>query len=144
MELTEELQENQFEEILENMPQKKQETRDEMLSRHRKEIAMKKATTKGSKAEQKAKKKKIEEEVSQLSANIKERHAKKLASLGYSSSNDGGNKGNLNCRGVAQLGQVLSFLAEIIVPLLVDALSLAEIITCRSAHAILLVEHTLS
>ena len=47
-------------------------------------------------------------------------------------------------RGVAQLGQVLSFLAELIVPLLADALFLAEIVTCRSAYAILLVEHTLS
>ena len=46
--------------------------------------------------------------------------------------------------GVAQLGQVLSFLAEIIVPLLADALLLAEIITCQSAYAILLVKHTLS
>ena len=47
-------------------------------------------------------------------------------------------------RGVAQLSQVLSFLAEIIETLLAEALSLAEIITCRSAYAILLVEHTLS
>mgnify|MGYP003703453259 CR=1 FL=1 len=46
--------------------------------------------------------------------------------------------------GVAQLSQVLSFLAEVIVPLLADALLLAEIIAYRSAHAILLVEHTLS
>ena len=45
-------------------------------------------------------------------------------------------------RGVAQLSQVLSFLAEIIV--LAEALSLAEIVTCRSIVAILLVEHTLS
>ncbi|GMP91487.1 hypothetical protein CsSME_00042168 [Camellia sinensis var. sinensis] len=47
-------------------------------------------------------------------------------------------------RGVAQLSQVLSFLAKIIETLLTEALSLAEIITCRSAYAILLVEHTLS
>ena len=47
-------------------------------------------------------------------------------------------------RGVAQLSQVLSFLAEVIVPLLADALLLAEIIAYRSAHAILLVEHILS
>ena len=47
-------------------------------------------------------------------------------------------------QGVAQLSQVLSFLAKIIVPLLADVLFLAEIITRRSAHAILLVEHTLS
>ncbi|CAL5433183.1 unnamed protein product [Camellia sinensis] len=104
MEGTEEPQEKQSEEIPENMPQKNQETRDEMLSRHRKEIsqlqdkeiALKKAAAKGSKAEQKAKKKQVEEEVSQLSANLKERHAEELASLGYSSSNDGNNKGNLD------------------------------------------------
>ena len=47
-------------------------------------------------------------------------------------------------QGVAQLSQVLSFLAEIIVPLLADVLFLPEIITRRSAYAILLVEHTLS
>ena len=39
-------------------------------------------------------------------------------------------------RGVAQLSQVFSFLAEIIETLLAKALSLAEIITCRSAYAI--------
>ena len=47
-------------------------------------------------------------------------------------------------QGVAMLSQVLSFLAEIIVPLLADVLFLAEIITRQSAHAILLVKHTLS
>ena len=46
-------------------------------------------------------------------------------------------------RGVAQLSLVLSFLAEIIVPLLAGVLPLAEIITRRSAYAILHVEHTL-
>ncbi|KAL5561546.1 hypothetical protein UlMin_031293 [Ulmus minor] len=68
-----------------------EETRDEMLSRHRKEISrlqnketeMKKAAAKGSKAEQKAKKKQVEEEISQLSAKLKEKHAEELASLGY-------------------------------------------------------------
>ncbi|KAM1058074.1 hypothetical protein ACFX1X_031635 [Malus domestica] len=72
-----------------------QETRDEMLSRHRKEISklqdketeMKKAAAKGSKAEQKAKKKQVEEEITRLSANLKEKHAAELASLGYSASN---------------------------------------------------------
>ncbi|XP_031258591.1 OVARIAN TUMOR DOMAIN-containing deubiquitinating enzyme 5-like [Pistacia vera] len=76
--------------------QKEQETRDEMLSRHRKEISqlqnketeLKKAAARGSKAEQKAKKKQVEEEISQLSAKLKEKHAKELASLGYSSSNE--------------------------------------------------------
>ncbi|KAH0978527.1 hypothetical protein GBA52_028246 [Prunus armeniaca] len=72
-----------------------QETRDEMLSRHRKEISklqdkeieMKKAAAKGSKAEQKAKKKQVEEEISRLSAKLKEKHAEELASLGYSTIN---------------------------------------------------------
>ncbi|CAN6722449.1 unnamed protein product [Malus baccata var. baccata] len=72
-----------------------QETRDEMLSRHRKEISklqdketeMKKAAAKGSKAEQKAKKKQVEEDITRLSANLKEKHAAELASLGYSASN---------------------------------------------------------
>ncbi|GLT95817.1 hypothetical protein SLE2022_134790 [Rubroshorea leprosula] len=60
---------------------KKQETRDEILSRHRKEISdlqkkeieMKKAAAKGSKAERKAKKKQVEEEISRLSAKLKEK-----------------------------------------------------------------------
>ncbi|XP_058200193.1 OVARIAN TUMOR DOMAIN-containing deubiquitinating enzyme 5 [Rhododendron vialii] len=93
-------------EIPENVPQKEQETRDEMLSRHRKEIsqlqnkevALKKAAAKGSKAEQKAKKKQVEEEISQLSGKLKERHAKELASLGYTSSsnNNEEKKGDLD------------------------------------------------
>lgn len=91
----------------ESAPQKIPETREEMLSRHRKEIsqlqnkelAMKKAAAKGSKAEQKAKKKQVDEEVSKLSAKLKEGHAGELASLGYSggSNNDyGKEKGNLD------------------------------------------------
>ncbi|GMQ01248.1 hypothetical protein CsSME_00047951 [Camellia sinensis var. sinensis] len=36
-------------------------------------------------------------------------------------------------QGVAQLSQVLSFQADVIVTLLAEALSIAEIITCRSA-----------
>ncbi|XVF72550.1 hypothetical protein PTKIN_Ptkin12aG0130200 [Pterospermum kingtungense] len=74
----------------------KQETRDEMLSRHRREISqlqnkeleLKKAAAKGSKAEQKAKRKQVEEEILQLSAKLKEKHAEELASLGYSNGND--------------------------------------------------------
>lgn len=73
--------------------EKEEESRDEMLSRHRKEIselqnkeiALKKAAAKGSKAEQKAKKKQVEEEVSQLSSTLKEKQAQELASLGYNS-----------------------------------------------------------
>ncbi|KMS99877.1 hypothetical protein BVRB_1g017280 [Beta vulgaris subsp. vulgaris] len=93
------------EENLNEVPVKKEETRDEMLSRHRKEIGqlqnkeieMKKAAAKGSKAEQKAKKKQVEEEIAKLSANLKEKHADELSLLGYSSSNVNGNdKGSLD------------------------------------------------
>jgi OTU domain-containing protein 6 len=51
-----------------------------------KEIALKKAAAaKGSKAEQKAKKKIAEEEVLKLDAKLRARHAKELASLGFQS-----------------------------------------------------------
>ncbi|OIW17413.1 hypothetical protein TanjilG_22525 [Lupinus angustifolius] len=83
--------------------EKEQQTRDEILARHRKEISllqkkeveMKKAAAKGSKAEQKAKKKQVEEEISQLSGKLKEEHSKELAALGYSSGN-GNEKNNLD------------------------------------------------
>lgn len=82
--------------------EKKPESRDEMLSRHRKEISalqnkeieLKKTAAKGSKAEQKAKKKQVEEEISQLSAKLKEKHAAELALLGYNAKN-GSEKTNL-------------------------------------------------
>ncbi|KAF5455179.1 hypothetical protein F2P56_024782 [Juglans regia] len=97
-----EIEDKTSETISDNASQKKQETRDDMLSRHRKEISqlqnkeieLKKAAAKGSKAEQKAKKKQVEEEISQLSAKLKEKHAAELASLGYSSS-DGEGKSNI-------------------------------------------------
>lgn len=58
---------------------------------------MKKAAAKGSKAEQKAKKKQVEEEIASLSAKLKEKHAEELASLGYSTTKTEGNeKGNLD------------------------------------------------
>ncbi|KAM7276522.1 hypothetical protein ACFE04_018388 [Oxalis oulophora] len=87
---TQAVEENQFEA---NEPQ---ESRDEMLSRHRKEIselqnketALKKAAAKGSKAEQKSKKKQVEEEISQLSTKLKEKQAKELISLGYTETNN--------------------------------------------------------
>lgn len=74
----------------------KQETREEMLSRHRKEtndlqnkeVALKKTAAKGSKAEQKAKKKQVDEEISRLSTKLKESQAKELASLGYNGNAD--------------------------------------------------------
>ncbi|KAL3702142.1 hypothetical protein R1sor_020164 [Riccia sorocarpa] len=66
------------------------ETRSEMLARHQKEIkelqgkeiGLKKAAAKGSKAEQKAKKKLAEEEIARLDSKLKARHVKELASLG--------------------------------------------------------------
>lgn len=61
----------------------------------KKEIELKKAAAKGSKAEQKAKKKQVEEQISQLSAKLKEKHADELARLGFSSS-DGNEKSNLD------------------------------------------------
>ncbi|XP_057806983.1 OVARIAN TUMOR DOMAIN-containing deubiquitinating enzyme 5-like [Salvia miltiorrhiza] len=91
------------EEVSETVSQKKQETLEEMLSRHRKEtndlqnkeVAMKKAAAKGSKAEQKTKKKQVDEEISRLSTKLKERQAEELASLGFNSSN-GSQKGKLD------------------------------------------------
>ncbi|THU57002.1 hypothetical protein C4D60_Mb11t23160 [Musa balbisiana] len=67
-----------------------QETLEEMLSRHRKEIikiddkemSLKKAAAKGSKAEQKAKKKQVEDEMSQLRSQLKAKHKQELALLG--------------------------------------------------------------
>ncbi|KAK4484993.1 hypothetical protein RD792_007600 [Penstemon davidsonii] len=94
---------NRSEVISENASEQKQETREEMLSRHRKEtsdlqnkeVALKKAAAKGSKAEQKAKKKQVDEEISQLSTKLKEKQAEELSSLGYSSTTDK-QKGNLD------------------------------------------------
>lgn len=67
-----------------------EDTRSQVLARHQKEIkdlqnkeiALKKAAAKGSKAEQKAKKKQVEEEVSKLDVKMRARHAKELAILG--------------------------------------------------------------
>lgn len=56
---------------------------------------MKKAAAKGSKAEQKAKKKQVDEEISRLSTELKQGQADELASLGYNSSK-GSQKGNLD------------------------------------------------
>ncbi|CAA7030482.1 unnamed protein product [Microthlaspi erraticum] len=75
--------------------QEQHETVDEMLARHRQEIKqlqnketeMKKAAAKGSKAEQKAKKKQVEEDISKLSTKLKEKQLKELGSQGFSSSN---------------------------------------------------------
>lgn len=72
--------------------------RKEISQLQNKEVALKKAAAKGSKAEQKAKKKQVEEEISQLSEKLKERHAEELASLGYTSSsnNNEEKKGDLD------------------------------------------------
>ncbi|KAK6157009.1 hypothetical protein DH2020_011257 [Rehmannia glutinosa] len=89
--------------ISENVSQQKEETREQMLSRHRKEtsdlqekeLSMKKAAAKGSKAEQKAKKKQVDEEIHRLSTKLKEKQAEELALLGYSGTTDK-QKGNLD------------------------------------------------
>lgn len=69
--------------------------RKEISALQNKEIELKKAAAKGSKAEQKAKKKQVEEEISQLSAKLKEQHAAELALLGYNAKN-GSEKTNLD------------------------------------------------
>ncbi|KAF6146439.1 hypothetical protein GIB67_037739 [Kingdonia uniflora] len=90
---------------LENQPseeiiaEKNQETLEEALSRHRKEIAqlqnketaMKKAAAKGSKAEQKAKKKQVDDEIAKLSLDLKEKQAKELTSFGFSNGKEKSN-----------------------------------------------------
>ncbi|CAN6467462.1 unnamed protein product [Victoria cruziana] len=88
-----ESKDNVSEEVVEEPDEPKRESLDQMLSRHRKEMSelqgkeleMKKAAARGSKAEQKAKKKQVEEEISRLSSKLKARHSKELASLGYKS-----------------------------------------------------------
>ncbi|KAK7284690.1 hypothetical protein RJT34_19440 [Clitoria ternatea] len=101
MEETQEIEDRAPEEVIsDETSDKKHETLDEILSRHRKEtsqlqkkeVEMKKAAARGSKAEQKAKKKQVEDEISQLSSKLKEKHAKELAALGYSNGN--GNENN--------------------------------------------------
>ncbi|XP_074583795.1 OVARIAN TUMOR DOMAIN-containing deubiquitinating enzyme 5-like [Curcuma longa] len=92
-----------------------QETREEMLSRHRQEIAklhnkemnLKKAAAKGSKAEQKTKKKQVEEEISQLQTQLKAKHARELALLGYTTS-ESAEKANLDnsVKGIASFNVV--------------------------------------
>ncbi|XP_074301702.1 OVARIAN TUMOR DOMAIN-containing deubiquitinating enzyme 5-like isoform X1 [Silene latifolia] len=97
------------------------ETRDEVLTRHRKEITqlqsketeMKKAAAKGSKAEQKAKKKQVEEAIAKLSTKLKEKHAQELSSLGYNTTNGNeNNKGNLDTLVKAIAGVSVSSQAE--------------------------------
>ncbi|KAG8076128.1 hypothetical protein GUJ93_ZPchr0006g43323 [Zizania palustris] len=68
----------------------RQETPGEMLSNHReekfklqdKETSLKKAATKSSKAEEKAKKKQVDEETSCLSTELEVKHVEELATLG--------------------------------------------------------------
>ncbi|KAH7661118.1 Ubiquitinyl hydrolase 1 protein [Dioscorea alata] len=81
----------------------KKESLPDVLSRHRKEIKelqdkelnLKKAAARGSKAEQKAKKKLVDDEISKLSTQLKAKHVEELASLGYKS-NEGKEKSDLN------------------------------------------------
>ncbi|TKV90677.1 hypothetical protein SEVIR_9G044700v4 [Setaria viridis] len=85
--------------------ERKEETLEEVLARHRKEksklqdkeTSLKKAAAKGSKAEQKARKKQVEEEITRLSAELEAKHAAELASFGYkpSGSSEKGNLDNL-------------------------------------------------
>lgn len=46
-------------------------------------IELKKAAVKGGEAHEQKARKKLEEEISKLSANLKEKHAQELSSLGY-------------------------------------------------------------
>ncbi|XP_022953804.1 OTU domain-containing protein 6B-like [Cucurbita moschata] len=102
MEVTQQIEDTSSETVSDTVAQENHETRDEMLSRHRKEISqlqnkeieLKKAAARGSKAEQKMKKKQVEEEISQLSAKLKKKHTEELASLGFSDSN-GNEKNNI-------------------------------------------------
>ncbi|KAF9624449.1 hypothetical protein IFM89_011457 [Coptis chinensis] len=96
MDGSKEAEENVLKETSEKESEAIKETLEEVLSRHRKEItqlqnkevALKKAAAKGSKAEQKAKKKQVEDEISKLSSKLKEKQENELVSLGYS--NTGG------------------------------------------------------
>jgi len=60
--------------------------REEIKQLQNKETEMKKAAAKGSKAEQKAKKKQVEDDISKLSTKLKDKQLKELASQGFSSS----------------------------------------------------------
>lgn len=57
---------------------------------------LKKSAAKGSKAEQKAKKKQVEDDISRLLSQLKAKHSEELASLGYKKT-DNSEKGNLDC-----------------------------------------------
>ncbi|XP_073100748.1 OVARIAN TUMOR DOMAIN-containing deubiquitinating enzyme 5 [Elaeis guineensis] len=91
-------------EIQGDLSERKREPLEEMLSRHRQEITvlqnkemnLKKAAAKGSKAEQKAKKKQVEDEISRLLSQLKAKHSEELASLGYRKSGNS-EKANLEC-----------------------------------------------
>lgn len=62
--------------------------RKEITELQNKEIGLKKAAAKGSKAEQKAKKKQVEDEISRLTSQLEAKHSEELSSLGYNSSNN--------------------------------------------------------
>lgn len=69
--------------------------REEIAELQNKEMSLRKVAARGSKAEQKVKKKQVENEISQLSAKLKAKQAEELASLGYLNSNSK-EKGDLN------------------------------------------------
>lgn len=60
--------------------------RKEKAKLQEKELILKKGAAKGSKAEQKLKKKQVEEEISRLSSELEAKQSQELASLGYTSS----------------------------------------------------------
>lgn len=104
-------------------PEREPETLEEVISRHRKEksklqdkeTSLKKAAAKGSKAEQKAKKKQVEEEISCLSAELEAKHAAELASFGYKPTGTS-EKGNLDTLVKAIAGVSVSSNAESMKP----------------------------
>ncbi|XP_077224046.1 OVARIAN TUMOR DOMAIN-containing deubiquitinating enzyme 5-like [Tasmannia lanceolata] len=119
MEGAKEADERPSDEVHNNPLEKEQETLEEVLSRHRKEttelqnkeVGLRKAAAKGSKAEQKAKKKQVEDEISQLSSKLKAKHAEELASLGYKKNNNSSsnnNKGDLDTLVMAIAGVSVS------------------------------------
>ncbi|MQM07419.1 hypothetical protein Taro_040256, partial [Colocasia esculenta] len=67
----------------------------EVAELQNKEISLKKSAAKGSKAEQKAKKKQVEDEISRLSSQLKTKHSEELASLGYKN-NENKDKGDID------------------------------------------------
>lgn len=66
--------------------------RNEKAKLQDKELSLKKAAAKGSKAEQKLKKKQVEEKISRLSSELEANQSKELASLGFTNNNTSDDK----------------------------------------------------